>query len=105
VYLHIIIFKNIIYENVFYYDGGCLICLKKKIQNAKTKSNLGSSITQWVELYNYDKTVFTSIIFTTSELVVYCHVYDRQVRCNKNFQITPCKYYTKFHLKCLKKKY
>ncbi|VVC34537.1 Hypothetical protein CINCED_3A005184, partial [Cinara cedri] len=63
----------------------------------KTKSNLGSSITQWVEPYNRDKTVCT-----TSGLVVYCPVCVRQVRCNKKFQITRHET-TEFHLKCLKK--
>lgn len=63
----------------------------------KTKSNLSSSIIQWVEPYNRDKTVFT-----ISGLVVYCQVCDRQVRCNKKFQITQ-HVSTEFHLKCLKK--
>lgn len=63
----------------------------------KTKSNLGSSITRWVEPYNRDRTVFT-----TSGLVIYCQVCDRQVRCNKKFQITQ-HVTTEFHLKCLKK--
>ncbi|KAL4112236.1 hypothetical protein QTP88_016061 [Uroleucon formosanum] len=63
----------------------------------KTKSNLGSSITRWIESYNRDKTVFT-----TSGLVIYCQVCDRQVRCNKKFQITQ-HVTTEFHLKCLKK--
>ncbi|KAL4092191.1 hypothetical protein QTP88_026733 [Uroleucon formosanum] len=63
----------------------------------KTKSNLGSSITRWIEPYNRDKTVFT-----TSGLVIYCQVCDRQVRCNKKFQITQ-HVTTEFHLKCLKK--
>lgn len=63
----------------------------------KTKTNLGSSITQWVEPYNRDKTVFT-----TSGLVVYCQVCDGQVRCNKKFQIRQHGS-TEFHLKCLKK--
>lgn len=50
-----------------------------------------------VESYNRDKTVFT-----TKGLVVYCQVYDRQVCCNKTFQITH-HVSTEFYLKFLKK--
>ncbi|KAL4113696.1 hypothetical protein QTP88_017275 [Uroleucon formosanum] len=85
------------YVNVFVRCSACLSRFKNKDKMPKTKSNLGSSITRWLEPYNRDKTVFT-----TSGLVIYCQVCDRQVRCNKKFQITQ-HVTTEFHLKCLKK--
>lgn len=90
---HVSLFARVTRESTV---PSTLIVLKKD-KMPKTKSNLGSSIIQWVEPYNRDKTVFT-----TSGLVIYCQVCDRQVRCNKKFQITQ-HVSTEFHLKCLKK--
>ncbi|KAF0701519.1 DUF659 domain-containing protein [Aphis craccivora] len=64
---------------------------------SKIRKNIKCLINQWIEPYNKD-----TIVFTTDGNVVYCQVCNRQVPCNKKFQITQ-HVHTSFHSDSLKR--